>query len=71
MIDDEIDKLMVVNKKILLNIVSLSGISLILQNPYIKMYYIMYWDCIMLFTRLYLLSWSKLVFSGTVHLVVL
>ena len=55
MMDDVIGKLMVVNKKLYVNIVSLSGISVILQNLYIKMYCIMYWDCIMLFTRLYLL----------------
>ena len=40
MIDDEIGKLMVVNK-LFVNIVSLSGISVILQNLYIKMYYVL------------------------------
>ena len=48
MMDDKIGKLIVVNK-----IVCEYCISVILQNSYIKMYYIMYWDCIMLFTRLY------------------
>ena len=50
MMDDEIGKLLVVNK-----IECEYCISAILQNSYIKMYYIMYWDCILLFTRLYLL----------------
>ena len=54
MMDDGIGKLMVVIK-LNVNIVSLSGISVILQNSYIKMSYIMYWDCIMLLLRLYLL----------------
>ena len=50
MMDDEIGKLMVVKKN-----VCEYCISVILQNSYIKMYYIRYWDCIMLLTRLYLL----------------
>ena len=50
MMDNEIGKLLVVKK-----IECEYCISAILQNSYIKMYYIMYWDCITLFTRLYLL----------------
>ena len=50
MMDDETGKLIVVNK-----IVREYCVSVILQNLYIKMYYIMYCNCIMLFTRLYLL----------------
>ena len=41
MMDDEIDRLMVVNKMVCEYCV-LSGISIILQNSYMKMYYFMY-----------------------------
>ena len=50
MMDVEIGKLLVVNK-----IECEYCVFAILQNSYIKMYDIMYWNCIMLFTRLYLL----------------
>ena len=56
--DDEIGKLMIVNEIVCEYCIS-EWYFFILQNSYIKMFYIMYWDCIMLFTSLYLLSLLK------------